>query len=271
MRTSGPGREMPKTLHYSSWHFKQLLSVVPAADCIKPQRMQNVFILLFCHRRQQMRHTYFCVTSSNTQRQSGSGAAPGQSQTSAEHIRRQAQPSALLPVSAGELEEHGVSASLRFLRSSVSPKCPSTEEWIRRWSIYIHNGILLGQEKGQFNCAFATTWMDLEIIIPSDARKRQISYSIVYTWNLNYDTNELLYETETDSQTSLSWQERTDLPRGRAGREEMEWDLGISKLVCKEQVNNRSYHRAQGNILNSLYETIMKKNVCICVCVCVCV
>ena len=31
-------------------------------------------------------------------------------------------------------------------------------------------------------------------------------------WNLKSDTNELIYETETDSQTR-----RTDLPRGREG------------------------------------------------------
>ena len=31
--------------------------------------------------------------------------------------------------------------------------------------------------------------------------ERQISYDITYTWNLMYDTNELMYETETDSQT----------------------------------------------------------------------
>lgn len=36
-------------------------------------------------------------------------------------------------------------------------------------------------------------------------------------WNLNNDTNELFYETETDSQTTLSSQQRTDLPRGRDG------------------------------------------------------
>ena len=37
-------------------------------------------------------------------------------------------------------------------------------------------------------------------------------YDITYMWNLKYDTNELMYETETDSQT-----QRTDwwLPRGR--------------------------------------------------------
>ena len=34
-------------------------------------------------------------------------------------------------------------------------------------------------------------------------------------WNLEYDANELIYETETDAQT-----QRTDLrlPRGRGGR-----------------------------------------------------
>ena len=30
-------------------------------------------------------------------------------------------------------------------------------------------------------------------------RERQIPYAITYTWNLKYDTNELIYETETDS------------------------------------------------------------------------
>jgi len=32
-------------------------------------------------------------------------------------------------------------------------------------------------------------------------REKQIAYGITYTWNLKYDTNELIYETETDSQT----------------------------------------------------------------------
>ena len=45
-------------------------------------------------------------------------------------------------------------------------------------------------------------------------RQRQISYDISYMWDLKYDTNERIYETETDSQTL-----RTDLwlPRGRRG------------------------------------------------------
>ena len=32
-------------------------------------------------------------------------------------------------------------------------------------------------------------------------RGRQISYDIIYMWNQKNDTNELIYKTETDSQT----------------------------------------------------------------------
>ena len=47
---------------------------------------------------------------------------------------------------------------------------------------------------------FVTTWMDLESTILSEIRQRQILY-ITYTWNLIYDAHELIYKTETDSQT----------------------------------------------------------------------
>ena len=51
---------------------------------------------------------------------------------------------------------------------------------------------------------FAATWMDLEIIILSEVksdRERQVSYNITYMWNLKYHTNDLVCETETNSQT----------------------------------------------------------------------
>ena len=44
------------------------------------------------------------------------------------------------------------------------------------------------------------TWIDLEIIILSKVRERQI-YDITNMWNLKYDTNEFIYETEIDSNT----------------------------------------------------------------------
>ena len=59
---------------------------------------------------------------------------------------------------------------------------------------------------------FAATWMDLETIILSEVNQKEIPYDITYMWNLKYDTNEFIYQTETDSQT-----QRTDaqLPRRR--------------------------------------------------------
>ena len=46
---------------------------------------------------------------------------------------------------------------------------------------------------------FATIWIELEIIILSEVRQRQIPYSITYMWNLKYDLNKHIYETKTDS------------------------------------------------------------------------
>ena len=40
--------------------------------------------------------------------------------------------------------------------------------------------------------------------ISKSDRERQISYDITYMWNLKYDTNELIYKTETDSQIQKS-------------------------------------------------------------------
>ena len=50
---------------------------------------------------------------------------------------------------------------------------------------------------------FATTWMELETLILSEvSQKEKDKYHMIsHMWNLKYDTNELMYETETDPQT----------------------------------------------------------------------
>ena len=72
---------------------------------------------------------------------------------------------------------------------------------------------------------FAVTWMDLEIIILSEVRERQI-YDITYMWNLKYDTNEFICKMEINSQTqrTYSW-----WSRGRGCRGEMNWESAISR------------------------------------------
>ena len=100
------------------------------------------------------------------------------------------------------------------------PKCPSTDEWIRKMQhththTHTHNGILISHKKNEI-MPFAATWMDLKIIILSEIRQRQIPYDITYMWNLKYDTNELIYKTETDLHTQKTnlW-----LPKGKGGGE----------------------------------------------------
>ena len=74
---------------------------------------------------------------------------------------------------------------------------------------------------------FAATWRYLGIVILREIS--QDKYDIAYMWNLKkkYDTNELIYKAETDSQTEKtnSW-----LPKGKGGR----WGAQISSLGLKD-------------------------------------
>ena len=73
------------------------------------------------------------------------------------------------------------------------PKCPSTDEWIKK----MYSGIVLSHKK---NNAFVATWMDLEMIILSEVRHRKINITISlicgFLKNDTNDINELIYNTE---------------------------------------------------------------------------
>ena len=62
--------------------------------------------------------------------------------------------------------------------------------------IHICNGIPLSHKKDKI-IPFAAIWMELEILILSEVRKRQIPYDITYMWNIKYDTNDPVCKTET--------------------------------------------------------------------------
>ena len=65
--------------------------------------------------------------------------------------------------------------------------------------VYIHTVEHYSAIKKNEIMPFAATQMDLEIIILSQTEKDK--YYITYMWNLKNNTNELIYKTETDSQT----------------------------------------------------------------------
>ena len=81
------------------------------------------------------------------------------------------------------------------------------------WCIYTQWNITQPLEKSE-TMPCAATRMHLEIITPSEDKGRQIPHDLTYTRNRKYDANELVYKTETDSQT-----QKTDLwsPKRRGG------------------------------------------------------
>ena len=93
------------------------------------------------------------------------------------------------------------------VHSSTSQDMEATKMSIDRWMdkedvVHIHNGILPSHQNEWNNAIYSN--MDGPIILSKRSkseRERQIPNDIIYIWNLKYDTNELIYETETDSQT----------------------------------------------------------------------
>ena len=70
-----------------------------------------------------------------------------------------------------------IAALFTIARTWKHPKCPSTEEWIRKmW--YIYTMEYYSAIKRNKIASFVETWMDLETLIQSEVRKRKTN--IVY-------------------------------------------------------------------------------------------
>ena len=69
-------------------------------------------------------------------------------------------------------------------RTWKQPKCPSTDEWIKKmWHIYTME-YYLAIKRNEIE-SFVETWMDLETVIQSKSeREKQISYINACMWNL---------------------------------------------------------------------------------------
>ena len=104
--------------------------------------------------------------------------------------------------------------------------------------VHIYDGILLSHQKKEITM-FATTWMDLEIVILSKSDwEAEILHGIPYMWNLKrHDTHELTHKTKTDSpaQRMNLW-----LLEGRMGRRDSQGVLdGQVTLLYLKQITNK--------------------------------
>ena len=78
-----------------------------------------------------------------------------------------------------------IAALFTIARSWKQPKCPSTDEWIKKmWYIYTmkYYSAIKRNEIG----SFVETWMDLETVIQCEgSQKEKNKYRILtYIWNL---------------------------------------------------------------------------------------
>ena len=76
-----------------------------------------------------------------------------------------------------------IAALFTIAKTWKQPKCPSTEEWIKKmW--YIYTMEYYSAIKKNEIMPFAATCMHLEMVILSEVSQRQISYDVAYVWNL---------------------------------------------------------------------------------------
>ena len=78
-----------------------------------------------------------------------------------------------------------IAALFTVAKTRKQPKCPSTDEWIKKmWYIYTmeYYSAIKKNEIG----SFAETWMDLETVIQSEVsqKEKQIWYVNACMWNL---------------------------------------------------------------------------------------
>ena len=77
----------------------------------------------------------------------------------------------------------------------------STDRWMDKEDVvHIYNGILLSHKRNNAICSNMDATRDYHTKWSQSERERQI-YDITYMWKLKYDTNEPVYETETESRT----------------------------------------------------------------------
>ena len=94
-----------------------------------------------------------------------------------------------------------IAALFTIAKTWKQPKCPSTEEWIKKmW--YIYTVEYYSAIKKNKIIPFAATWMDLEILILSEVRQRKTKLMryCLYVESKKKGTIELIYKTEIELQ-----------------------------------------------------------------------
>ena len=82
------------------------------------------------------------------------------------------------------------------------PKCPSTDEWIKKiWYIYtMKYDSATKKNKNNAICSNMDGTKDSHTKLSKSEKETQTPYDITYIWNVIYARNEAIYRRETNSQ-----------------------------------------------------------------------
>ena len=74
----------------------------------------------------------------------------------------------------------------------------SIDRWMNKDVVHIYNGRLLSHKK-EWNKAMCSNMDGCRDCHTESKTERPLPYDVTYMWNLKYDINEPIYETETES------------------------------------------------------------------------
>ena len=90
----------------------------------------------------------------------------------------------------------------------------TTDRWMNKDVVHVYNGVQLNHKKERNNAIHSNMDATRDYHTRWSQKEKQISYDITYMWNLKYNKNELIYKTETDSQSQKT---NLRLPKGKGG------------------------------------------------------
>ena len=109
-----------------------------------------------------------------------------------------------------------IAALFTIVETWKQPKCPSTEEWIKKmWCIYIME--YYSATKKNEIMPFAATWMDLEIITLSEVSQseKEMVYDITYVESKKtIQTNLYTTQIQTHRQKTNLWLQKENVRGG---------------------------------------------------------
>ena len=137
-----------------------------------------------------------------------------------------------------------IAALFTIARSWNQPKCPSTDEWIKKmWYIYTMEfySAIKRNEIG----SFVETWIDLETVIQSEVSQKEKNKYRIQTHicgTQKNGTDELVRRTEIETQMQRTnvWTPMGDT--GRVGGGVMNWEIGIDiyTLICIKWITKKN-------------------------------